>query len=364
MEQQENYNHSSSSKEPDPSFGGFLDISWLSIVKVAFALGALYFLYIIGDILIWFIFALIISILFNPAINFLKKLKIPRVLAALFVYFGAFLLLGIFIYSMAPVLFSELQHFSSNLPEYFDQIAPYLRGLRIEALQDFEAFSAGAEELLAGASANIFAAMGAFFGGIFTSVVIFAMALFLSLEEKGLKEALALVASRKHKDKVLEIWQKAQKKVAAWFGVRILCCVFIGIATGLTCYVLDIRYAVAFGIISGLANLVVYIGPLLSGFFIFLFILATASLPKAIIFAIAIYIAQQIESYVIMPILTKRFLRLSPSIVLISLLIGGRLWGIMGAILVIPLIGMVVEFVKGMLEHRDKPKQNVKIEDS
>ena len=103
-----------------------LDISWGTIIKITLALGALYLIFLVRDILIWFIFALIISILFNPAINFLRKARIPRVLAAILVYLGIFTFLGFFIYLLAPLLFSELQQFSVNLSAYLTKPLPIL----------------------------------------------------------------------------------------------------------------------------------------------------------------------------------------------------------------------------------------------
>ena len=153
-----------------------LDISWGTIVKIIFALTILYLIFLVRDILIWFVFALIISILFNPAINFLIKIRIPRILASILIYLGVFAFLGSFIFLIAPLLFSELQQFSANLPIYFNQITPYFSGLRIEALKDFQTFSESISNMLSGASSNIFTAVGSVFGGIFSSIAIFSIA--------------------------------------------------------------------------------------------------------------------------------------------------------------------------------------------
>ena len=131
--------------------------------------------------------------------------------------------------------------------------------------------------------------------------------------------------------------------------MRILCCIFIGLAAGITDFVLNIPYAAFFGLLAGVSNIVVTVGPFLSGLAITLFVFAMGGLPKALIFLLAFFIAQEIEGYVIMPVLTKKFLRLSPSLVLISLLVGAKLWGLLGAILAIPLAGMFYEFIKGFL---------------
>ena len=67
-----------------------LDISWGTILKIALAFITFYIIYLVRDILVWFIFALIISILFNPAINFLHRRRIPRVLSVISVYIVIF----------------------------------------------------------------------------------------------------------------------------------------------------------------------------------------------------------------------------------------------------------------------------------
>lgn len=335
-----------------PKRQGVLDVSWETIVKIVFSLIALYFFFLIRDIIIWFVFALIISILFNPAINFLKRLKIPRTLATILVYLALFSILSVGLYFLIPFLFLELQAFSDRLPEYFSQIVPHLSGLKIKALENFDAFSQTIGDILTGASSNIFSAMGIVFGGALSTLSIFAIAFFLSLEEEGIVNMIELASPARYKKYVKGLWRKTQKKIASWFGIRIICCIFIGFAAGTIAFVLNVPYAVFFGLFAGFSNIIVSIGPFLSGLTIALFILAVAGFPKALIFVIAFFMAQEIESYVLMPVLTKKYLRLSPSLVLISLLIGAKLWGILGAILAIPLVGMIYEFIKGFLERK------------
>lgn len=162
-----------------------LDISWGTILKIAIGLLGIYLIYLIKDILIWLVFALIISVLFNPAINFLQKRKLPRVLSTILVYIIVFGLLGGVIYLVASPLFSELQQFARLFPQYFERIAPPLSGLGITAFESMESFITTIEGWLTQASAGVFSALAAIFGGIFSTITIFAMAIFLSIEENG-----------------------------------------------------------------------------------------------------------------------------------------------------------------------------------
>ena len=336
---------------------GLLDISWGTIVKIAVALTSLYLIFLVRDILIWFVFALIISILFNPAINFLRRrLHFHRVLAAILVYLSLFVLLGGLVWGIAPLLFSELQEFSTNFTQYFNQASFYFSGLNIKALHDFQSFTNSISGLLSRASLNLFTAVGAIFGGILSTITIFSIAFFLSLEEEGLTRVIQLASPKDYKDKVLTVWKRSQKKISAWFGVRLICCLFIGLAIGATCYALNIPYAAFFGLFAAVFNIILAIGPLFSGSIITLLVLSISGPAKAIIFLIAFVVAQMIEGHILMPTLSKRVMRLSPSLVLVALLVGAKLWGVLGAILAIPLTGMLFEFIKGFLERKNEEK--------
>ncbi|MGI6335263.1 MAG: AI-2E family transporter [Minisyncoccales bacterium] len=76
------------------------------------------------------------------------------------------------------------------------------------------------------------------------------------------------------------------------------------------------------------------------------------SIPKAIAVTVFSIIIQQIESNVLMPVLTNKINGLPVSLVLISVLIGGALWGIMGAILAIPVAGILFEGLRDYLKSK------------
>jgi len=329
-----------------------LDVSWWTIIRIVVAAIAIYFLFLIQDLLAYFIFALIISLLFNPAINFLAKRKIPRIIAAIVVYFGIFLLLGFAIFKIAPFLFTELRDFAMKFPQYFEKISPYFKGFKIGALADFQTFTQALENMLAKSSTSFFTALGSIFGGLITTLAIFSISFFLSLEEKGIERVVGFMVPKKYHQKALDVWENTQRKVSIWFGTRVLGMIFIGVLTTITCLALNVKYAIFFGLIAGLADIIITIGPLMAGAIIALFILAI-SWPKAIIFVAAFILIHEIESHVITPVLSKKFLKLSPALVLMAILIGARIWGLLGSILAIPLMAMIFEFIKGIITRKE-----------
>lgn len=328
-----------------------LDISWSTILKISIAVFCFYLLYLIRDILIWFVFALIISILFNPAIDSFRKKRLPRFLATTLVYVAIFGISGLVIYWVAPLFIQEIRQFTQIFPQYFEKISPLLKELGIEAFESLEILSRNAEDWLVQASTNIFGAIVSIFGGVIAAISIFSIALFLSLEEKGIERMLVILSPKKYEAVVLNIWEKSQRKVAGWFGARILCCLFVGLATFFACYVLDIKYAASLGFLAALLNIIPIVGPAITGIIILIFTALTSWL-KAIFILIAFILIQQIEGNILTPALTKKFIGLPPVLVIVALLVGGKLWGILGAILAIPIAGILFEFLRDFLKRK------------
>lgn len=327
-----------------------LDVSLSSIIKIALAGLFFYMLFLIRDLLIWITFALIISILFNPAIEFLKRF-IPRVAAVILVYFTVFGIIGAMFYLIAPLFFIEIQQFSQDFPLYFEKISPPLRSLGITAFESLDVFTKTLEDNLAKVSSNIFIAVGAIFGGLFSTVTIFAIALFLSLEEKGAERMLRVLTPKRYEAVVLNLWARSQKKVSGWFGARILASSFVGVMTFVTCYVLGIDYAVSFSLFAGVFNFIPFVGPLLAAAVTGVIVAADSWL-KAAFFLAASLLIQQIEGNILSPVLTKKLVGLPPALVLIAVIAGAQLWGLMGALLAIPIAGIFFEFLRDFLKKK------------
>jgi len=332
-----------------------LDISWTTILKIAFVVLILYILYQVQHILIWFIFAVIISLLFEPLIEFLIKLKIPRLLAVCFVYILFLGTLIFFVYSTIPFFVSEIKQFSQVLPQYFEKISPPLQNLGIKAFEDFDTFIKTIGDVLDKIVANIFNVLFVIFGGIFATIFILTSAIFLSLEEKGTGKIFAFIFPKKYENYFLAIWKRCQIRVAGWFFTRIIACLFVGIVSLISFLLFNTPYPFTLGLISGSLNFIPIVGPIVTGILLFI-IIAVQDVSKAIFVLITFILIQQVENNILTPLLSKKLVDLSPVLVLISMTIGGTVFGFLGAILAVPLAGIFFEFFKEFLERRKEEK--------
>jgi predicted PurR-regulated permease PerM len=335
-----------------------LDISWNTFFKISLVIILLYILYQIKDVLIWFIFAAVISIILNPPINFLRKLKIPRSLAVVFVYVTLLGVITLLVYFITPLFVNEIQKFSQNLPKYFETLSPFFSALEINIFQDVETFVNVLGKSLEKITANVLNSLFLLFGGVFAFIFILFLAIFLSLEEKWLERTLVLFFPREYEDYSLSLARRCQKKVSNWFLTRIVACLFVGILTYLTLLIFNTPYPLSLGLLSALLNFIPVLGPLSMVLLFFAFI-GPENLFKAILVVIVFTLIQQIENNILTPILSKRFVDLSPVLVLLSLAIGGILFGFLGAILAVPLAGIISEFLKDFLKKKKQEEGQV-----
>jgi len=336
-----------------------LDISWQTIVKVFIAGFALYVLFLARDIVIWFFFALVISLLMEPAINFLRKLRFPKVIAVILVYVSIFGAVGLLILITAPIFAFEIKQFAQNIPEYFENINPLLKDLGLNVAKDFEGFTLTLVSQLQESSTSIIKAITIFFGGIASTIVIFVFAFYISLEHKGPERFLSLLTPKKYEHAVLTIFEKAQFQVSGWFGARVLACLFVGIVSFIIFFLFGIKYSLILALISGALTFVPFIGPLITALLVLLFVGVSNSWLVAIYLVVALIIIQQIENSIVTPLLMKKFLDLPPVLVLVAILVGGKMFGLLGIIFVVPVFGIIYEFLKDFLEKRKKSQMEV-----
>jgi len=335
-----------------------LDISWSVFWK--FFLFFLFFcvLYQIRKILILLIFAIIISILFDPVIRFLRKIKIPRPLAVFFVYtlfLGGLILL---IYITIPLFVAETKQFLQNFPQYFEKISIISKDFSIKAFEDIDNFINYIKSFLGKITENIFNFLFIIFGGVFAAIFTLTLSLYISLEEKLIERTLVLFFPQKYEDYLVSLWQRCEEKVAGWFFTRILACLFVGLLSFLVFLMFDVNSPFLLSILAAIFNFIPIVGPVITGFLIFMFI-SLENFAKAVFILIAFILIQQIENNIFSPLISKKLIGIPPVLVLLSLSIGGILLGFLGAILSVPLFAIMFEFLKEFLEKRkiEKPEE-------
>lgn len=326
------------------------ELSWASILKIVLTFFALYTVFLIQDILLLSVFGLVIAVLFEAPVRRLAK-RIPRWLAVLFLYsltFGAFSFL---VYLPASSLVGEIKEFIGLFPVYFEQLAPPLRKLGLKAFQDLENFVAALEQATEVLSSNILNVLFSIFGGVASTIFVLSVSVFVSLEGDKMEKALSLFFPKEEKGFARRLWRRSEKKVGWWFLKIVSGCLFLGLGLYLSLLLIEANYPLSLALLGGIANFVPLLGPAIATLALFM-VLALDSVSKAFFGSLLYILLQQIENNILGPLIVKKFARLSPVLVIVSIAAGGKLFGLLGSILMVPLVGMAVEFGQGFLERR------------
>jgi predicted PurR-regulated permease PerM len=124
-------------------------------------------------------------------------------------------------------------------------------------------------------------------------------------------------------------------KVSAWLGGQLLLGAIIGGTSAVGLWLLGIPFFYVLAVISGVGELIPVVGPILSSIPA-IAIAATVSLQKVLLVIVFFVLQQQVENHLLVPKIMSRQVGVSAVTVIVALLIGGKLLGIVGAILAVP----------------------------
>jgi predicted PurR-regulated permease PerM len=141
-----------------------------------------------------------------------------------------------------------------------------------------------------------------------------------------------------------------QHAVSRYVGGQLLFSLVMGTSAGLALYVFGVlgifpdgsRYAVAFGMFYGVMELIPYIGPILGAFPPVVVALATNPI-SAVWVALLFVGLQQLEGHVVAPQIFGHTLRINPLLVIFALLLGLQLYGVVGALVALPILAVLRE---------------------
>jgi len=140
--------------------------------------------------------------------------------------------------------------------------------------------------------------------------------------------------------------------LSAWLGGQLLLSAIIGTTSAIGLWAIGIPFFYVLAVISAIGELIPVVGPILSAIPA-IAIAATISLEKMLVVVIFFVVQQQFENHVLVPKVMSRQVGVSAVTVIVSLLIGGELLGILGAILAVPTVAILQVIGEKVMEEGD-----------
>jgi predicted PurR-regulated permease PerM len=319
-----------------------LDISWSALLKVvALGLGILAAL-ALRDVLLMLFVVFIFVAAVNPTIATMQK-SMSRTLAV--ILFFVLLLAGfiLLIYIFVPNLLHQINELRNNYPAIVEKVKPYLSGEQGQAYLDiFKKSLDNIGSTVQDLSGNAFQTFLTVFGGLATAVTGLILSFYILLEEKNAKDFFHQVLPHYRFKAVYTTLSKISEKMGSWVRGQILLMLLIGAANFIAFLAIGVPSPLPLAIWAGLCEALPYIGPFLGMVPAILICLVTGNILGAIlVFGVSFILIQQVEGNIIVPRVMGKAIGLSPVLVILALVIGTKLFGLLGAIISIPTAAIV-----------------------
>lgn len=330
-------------------------ITWGALWKILAMLGLVSILFVTREILVAVFLAIIVSSALDPWVSYLEKKNVPRILGTLAIYIIAILMVSIIIYLLVPVALVELNSILGNSSGLLGSI---VQNFGEDGAQVFNGLIQSINEVTAGflgGKITILTIFSRFLGGIFFAAIVFIISFYLTVGRDGVEKFLVTVLPYQYHEGVLTIYERVRWKISLWFRGQLLLSLIVGLAVFIGLWILGVKYSLVLGLSAGMFEIIPYVGPIFSGSMAVLFAL-TGSVTLGLYTLILFLVIQQLESHLLVPTVMGRSTNLNPVIVLVSMLMGGKIFGLIGVILAVPVAVLFQEILRDWsVSHRPLP---------
>ncbi len=319
-----------------------VEISHKTIFFIAAFLAVIWFVIQIQDILFLLFIAFLLMTALRPLVELLERFRIPRVFSILLIYIVVFGFFGASIASAIPSLASQINRLLQELPGITQRVLPAL-DIDVRAIT----------QQVAPISENIVRVTVSIFSNVVTLMTVLVFAFYFLLERRNAEGMLIAWLGDDGAARAIEVLRAVEAKLGAWVRGQMFLMLCIGIFVYIGLLLLHVEFALPLAILAGILEIVPIIGPILSA--VPAVVIALATSPFLALSVVALYfITQQIENNLMVPFVMKKSVGLSPLMAIVSLMVGGKLAGITGVFLAVPVLLVLQVLIDTFLEKHEK----------
>ena len=309
----------------------------------AIAFIVLWCAYTVRHILMIVYVSVVLAIGFSPVVRIIERQKLvpigkrlPRWLAILILYVAILGTIALVIVLVFPPLVDQARALWAKIPEMFDRGQDFLisKGLLREHLTMREAVERApgtggdAAGQVARAAINVA-------GGIFGVFTVLILTFYMLVDSWSLRESALQFFPKQKRARLDAAGREVMNKVSAWLTGQLLLAGTIGVTSAVGLWALGIPFFYVLALISAIGEMIPIVGPILAAIPA-IAVASTVSMQKVLLVIVFFLVQQQLENHILVPKIMSRQVGVSPVTVIVSLMIGGSLLGVVGAILAVP----------------------------
>jgi predicted PurR-regulated permease PerM len=343
---------------------------WVQLVMLPLAvLGLWAVLNAAGPVLLLFIIGAIVALLLNPFVGVLRRAHVPRGIAVLIVMLCVVAAVTAIGFLLANPVADQVDAFRDNVPEIVDdanaslaEVQQWLddNGINVQIADEGETALGTLGQNLSEGSGELVAftqdALRTLVEALLALILIIVISVYMLLYGERIGAWIRTFVPSTPRD---DYPTRVQRAVFGYVRGQLLFSLIMGTSAGLLLWVLGSlgifpdgkTYALIFGAWYGVAELIPYIGPAIGAGPPVLIALFSGEPLDALWLTIAFTALQQIEGHIVAPTVFSQALRINPLLVIFALLLGGQLYGFIGAFISLPIAATLRESVDYFRRH-------------
>lgn len=324
--------------------------------------GALYLFWQLRLIVRWTLIAVFLAVALEPAVNWLnQRSHFPRILAILLIYLALLLALVGLSALVLPPLVVQIRSFVDTLIQLAQQPGGAEQALQqfadryglggfVESLREQVAALPGR---LSGAAGPLLALARGIVGSITALLSILLITFFLLLDGQRFVDEGVNLIPQAHRPRMHRILSQSARAVYGYISGNLAISLIAGVTSFIVMALFHVPYALVLALLVALLDLIPLVGATIGAIVVIVVGFVVSPLTGIVLIAYFV-IYQQVENNVLQPLVYGRSVHLHPLVVFLSVLIGGQLLGILGALLAIPTAEiiriLIVEWLAGRRE--------------
>jgi len=302
--------------------------------------------YAVRDILLLVVVALFLATGLDPAVEWLRRHRVPSGAALLTVMALVLGIVAMTVLVVAPPLVRQGNELRERLPGYARQVVSSnatLRAMdeRVGLVDRVEDVTSGDIELVGGQQSQL--VVGVAIGvahGVFAVLTVLVLTLYFLANFRGIKRAAYLLVPRSRRARVTLLSDGILDRIGRYVLGNLVTSLVAGVSAGLFLWALDVPYPAALGLLVALTDLIPLVGATI-GAAVCSAVALTVSAGTGVASIVFFIIYQQFENFVLVPRVMREAVEVSPAATIVAVLIGAALLGVAGALLAVPLAAAV-----------------------
>ena len=347
---------------------------WVQLVMLPLAVVGLWgVLRAAGAVILLFIIGALVALLLNPFVTLLRRrARAPRGLAVLIVMLCVVMAVTGLGFLLANPVADQVDAFRDNVPEIVDDANASLadvqawlddNGINVQIAEDGETALGTLGQNLSEGSGELVSftqdALRTLVEASLALILIVVISVYMLLYGERIGAAVRSVVPRGDGTPEDDYPTRIQRAVFGYVRGQLLFSLIMGTSAGVLLWVMGSlgifpdgkTYAIFFGAWYGFAELIPYVGPAIGAAPPVLIALFSGEPLDALWLTIAFTALQQIEGHIVAPTVFSQALRINPLLVIFALLLGGQIYGFIGAFISLPLAAIVRESVVYFRRH-------------